>query len=245
MKNLLFTFILFFSFSLNAQYAVMSAVDLNEGAEEDYLKLEKFWSGIHQEAINQGLQSGWAVWKRTPKEGDEPGNNEYLIFDLYNSMEQLEKGYNGAELAQKVYKGKMSKRSIQRMIDGTGSESRERRNYILKVVDATILAGGSARPGDKATLNLMAKKTDDFEKYESEIWKPIAEKNILNGRLRQWVLVEVTDRTENAYEGCTHFAWNLSGNQEFEFEGMSGFKGNNLGKGLSHLEICKIQKNIL
>jgi hypothetical protein len=27
MKNLLFTFILFFSFSLNAQYAVMSAVD--------------------------------------------------------------------------------------------------------------------------------------------------------------------------------------------------------------------------
>ena len=55
-------------------------------------------------------------------------------------MEQLEKGYNGAELAQKVYKGKMSRRSIQRMMDGTGSESRERRNYILKVVDATILS---------------------------------------------------------------------------------------------------------
>jgi hypothetical protein len=158
MKNLLFTFILFFSFSLNAQYAVMSAVDLNDGAEEDYLKLEKFWSGIHQEAINQGLQTGWAVWKRTPQEGDEPGNNEYLIFNLYNSMEQLEKGYNAAELAQKVYKGKMSRRSIQRMMDGTGSESRERRNYILKVVDATILAGGSAKPGDIATLNLMDKK---------------------------------------------------------------------------------------
>ena len=92
MKNLLLTFILLFSFSINAQYAVMSAVDLNDGAEEDYLKLEKFWSGIHQEAINQGLQEGWAVWKRTPQEGDEPGNNEYLIFNLYNSMEQLEKG---------------------------------------------------------------------------------------------------------------------------------------------------------
>src|SRR6056300_1708105 len=200
----------------------MSAVDLNDGAEEDYLKLEKFWSGIHQEAINQGLQSGWAVWKRTPQEGDEPGNNEYLIFDLYNSMEQLQKGY----------KGKMSRRSIQRMMDGTGSESRERRNYILKVVDATILAGGSAKPGDKATLNLMTKKTDDFEKYESEVWKPIAEKNILNGRLRQWVLVEVTDRTENAYEGFTHFAWNLRGNQDVEFEGMSGFKWDKLWEGI-------------
>ena len=158
MKNLLLSFILLFSFSINAQYAVMSAVDLNDGAEEDYLKLEKFWSGIHQEAINQGLEAGWSVWKRTPQEGDEPGNNEYLIFNLYNSIEQLEKGFNGAELAQKAYKGKMSKRSIQRMLDGTGSESRERRNYTLKVVDATILAGGSAKPGDKANLNLMAKK---------------------------------------------------------------------------------------
>ena len=184
MKNLLLTFILLFSFSINAQYAVMSAVDLNDGAEEDYLKLEKFWSGIHQEAIKQGLQSGWAVWKRTPQEGDEPGNNEYLIFDLYESMEQLEKGYNGAELAQKVYKGKMSRRSIQRMLDGTGSESRERRNYILKVVDATILAGGNAKPGDKATLNLMAKTTDDCEENEYEVLKSTAEKKIEYGRLR-------------------------------------------------------------
>ena len=40
------------------------------------------------------------------------------------------------------------------------------------------LAGGDDKPGDIATLNLMAKKTDDFEQYESEVWKPIAEKNI-------------------------------------------------------------------
>ena len=45
MKNLLLTLTLLFSLSLSAQYAVMSAVDLNDGAEQDYLKLEKFWSG--------------------------------------------------------------------------------------------------------------------------------------------------------------------------------------------------------
>ena len=54
MKNLLLTLAIIFSFSLNAQYAVMYAVDLNEGAEEDYLSLEKFWSEIHSEALNQG-----------------------------------------------------------------------------------------------------------------------------------------------------------------------------------------------
>ena len=54
------------------------------------------------------------------------------------------------------------------MLDGTGSESRERRNYVLEVVDATILAGGDVKPGDKASLNLMNKKSDDFENYESK-----------------------------------------------------------------------------
>ena len=47
MKNLLLTLTLLFTFSINAQYAVMYAVDLNEGAEQDYLKLEAFWSEIH------------------------------------------------------------------------------------------------------------------------------------------------------------------------------------------------------
>ena len=108
MKNLLFTFILFFSFSLNAQYAVMSAVDLNDGAEEDYLKLEKFWSGIHQEAINQGLQTGWSVWKRTPQEGDEAGNEaEYLIFDQFTiQWNNLKKDTMELELAQKAIQRK-------------------------------------------------------------------------------------------------------------------------------------------
>ena len=231
MKKYLLIITFFLGLSVNGQYAIMSAVDLNDGAENDYLKLEKFWSAVHKEAINQGLQTGWSVWKRTPQEGDEAQNNEYLIFDLFNSMETLENYFDGEALAQKVYKGKMSKRAIKRMMDGTGSESRERRNYILKVVDATIRAG-EVKPGDKATLNLMNKKTEDFENYETKVWKPIAEKNILNGNLRQWVLVEVIDRADNAFDGFTHFAWNLRGNPDGEWEGMSGFKWEKLWEGI-------------
>jgi len=231
MKKYLLIITFFLGLSVNGQYAIMSAVDLNDGAEDDYLKLEKFWSAVHEEAIDQGLQTGWSVWKRTSQEGDEANNNEYLIFDLFSSMETLENYFDGAALAQKVYKGKMSKRAIRRMMEGTGSESRERRNYILKVVDATIRAG-EVKPGDKATLNLMNKKTEDFENYETKVWKPIAEKNILNGSLRQWVLVEVIDRADNAFDGFTHFAWNLRGNPDVEWEGMSGFKWEKLWEGI-------------
>ena len=116
MKNLLLTLTLLFTFSINAQYAVMYAVDLNEGAEQDYLKLEAFWSEIHKEAIKQGSQNGWSVWKRTPKETDEDSAPEYIIFDGFESEEKMNAGYNGNELAFQVYKGKMSRRSIQRCL---------------------------------------------------------------------------------------------------------------------------------
>ena len=63
MKKILLLFAVLFSFSVNAQYAVMWAIDLNDGAEDDYVKLEEFYSEIHKEALKQGLRSGWSVWK--------------------------------------------------------------------------------------------------------------------------------------------------------------------------------------
>ena len=43
MKKLIFLFILLFSVSSFGQYAIVSAVDLKEGSESEYLKTEKFW----------------------------------------------------------------------------------------------------------------------------------------------------------------------------------------------------------
>ena len=62
MKNLLLSFILLFSFSINAQYAVMSAVDLNDGAEEDYLKLEKFCENYEKMYFNGGREDSLSKW---------------------------------------------------------------------------------------------------------------------------------------------------------------------------------------
>ena len=53
MKQLLLTLLITFTFSLNAQYAVMYAVDLNEGAEEDYLKHKH----LHQKAREESSKS--------------------------------------------------------------------------------------------------------------------------------------------------------------------------------------------
>ena len=140
-------------------------------------------------------------------------------------------GMTNAELAQIAYKGKMSKRAITKMLETTGSYSKERRTYTIKGVDWTLLSGGNVRPGDKATINLMTRKTDDFESYESEVWKPVAEKNIMKGNLRQWILVEVTDRSENAWQDFTHFAWNLAPDSD-NFYMPEGFQWEKLWEGL-------------
>tara|TARA_Y100001970_G_C13952854_1_gene709148 strand:- start:3 stop:764 length:762 start_codon:yes stop_codon:yes gene_type:complete len=233
MKNLILTLSLLFSFSLSAQYAVMSAVDLNEGGEQEYLALEEFFSAINKEAVKQGLQTGQYVYKRTPKEGDEANAPEYFIFNTYSSMEQMQQGINWQELALKVYKGKMSKRAITRMLDNSRyNAEKERRSYVFQVVDATIRAGGAVKVGDKGTINLMNKKSDDFEKYESEVWKPVAEKNILLGNLRHWVLVEAIDRSENAYDGWTHMVWNLGVKNQGGWDVPSGFKWDKLWEGI-------------
>ena len=188
MKKFYFYLLFYFHFSVNAQYAVMWAVDLNDSAEDDYLKLEQFYSEIHEEALKQGLRSGWSVWKRTPQEGDEANAAEYIIFDNFSSKEQMEgNGADNAELAEIAYKGKMSKRAITKMLEKTGSYSRERRTYMLEAVDFT-LSGGNVKPGDKATINLMTKKTDDFKVMNHKFGNLVAEKNIMKGSLRQWVL---------------------------------------------------------
>jgi hypothetical protein len=227
MKNLLLTITLLLALSVNSQVVVMTAVDLNEGAEEDYLKLEKFYSGIHKQAIKNGERTGWSLWK-TPGNDDDPSSAEYILFDSYTQEQydaiQNGEGSTGLDLAQMAYKGKMSKRAIQKMANSWQDSSKERRVYTLNVVDATILAGGDIKPGDKVSINFMNKKTDDFENYESKVWKPVAEKNILMGNLRQWALVEAIGRSENARSGWSHMVFNLRVANPGEGYSPTGFK---------------------
>merc|ERR1711991_31755 len=122
----------------------------------------------------------------------------------------------------------MSRRAIEKMAGSWQDTSNERRSYVLKLVDATILAGGDVKPGDQVTINFMTKKTDDFENYETKVWKPQAEKNILLGNLRQWALVEAIGRSDNARTGWSHMVFNLQANNPGEWSGTSGFKWDRL-----------------
>ena len=198
MKNLILTTILLFTATINAQYAIISAVDLNEGTENDYLQTEKFWGPLHKKAIEDGVQTQQAVWKviQTNDQRDNPA--DYFIITGFSSKEQLA-NYSSADYgayAQEVYKGKMSRRAITRMFEASNNSSNERRNYHIEAVSRTILAGGDLKPGDRMSITSTIAKSDDFESWESEIIKPMVEKEILMGQHRYWGLAKIYERTD-------------------------------------------------
>ena len=87
----------------------------------------------------------------------------------------------------------MSSRADTRMMNSTGSESKERRNYITQGVDQTIWSGGDLKPGDTMNLTPTQALNDDFENYETKFWKPYIEKAIIKGQHRWWALSKVID----------------------------------------------------
>ena len=76
-------------------------------------------------------------------------------------------------------KGKMSSKTVDRIVKNGGKLKKEVRQYTIQLIDATPLAGGNLKIGDKMYFGTMSQKLDDYEKYESEVWKPVFEREIL------------------------------------------------------------------
>jgi hypothetical protein len=63
MKKILLLFTLIFTITTSAQYTILSAVDIKEGMEDQYLQLEEFFGPVHDLAIKKGIQDLQAVLK--------------------------------------------------------------------------------------------------------------------------------------------------------------------------------------
>ena len=79
MKKIILLLSLMFTFTASAQYGILSAVQLNEGAEDQYLALEAFFGPVHDLAIEKGIENFQAVWKVTSDSADENAPH-YIIY---------------------------------------------------------------------------------------------------------------------------------------------------------------------
>lgn len=219
MKKLILLLVL--PFAVSAQTVLADFVVLNEGADADYHKLEKVWKVHHQKAIDAGHKIAWSVWKRTPTAEDGENAPDYVIFNQFTSVDQLEKyredfDYKNAVSQMKMgLRGKMSSKTINRIL--AKNVKKEVRTYTLQLVDATTFTGGDFKIGDKMSYAAMTQLRDDYEEYESKIWKPSFEREILRNNFRWWGLTKIIDRNKAAYKPLTHIVWNVGVENPREF----------------------------
>ena len=184
MKKIILTLLITFTFNATAQYAIVSAVDVKDGMDEQYLALAAFFGPIHDLAIEKEMLNPQAVFKVLNTSDDGENVADYFIISGFSSKEQLD-AYNSnssdtwLEIAKQAHKGSISSRRVERIMNSIGAESNQRRNYDLIGVDATVWAGGDIKPGDRTSIQGSIAKCDDFESYESEVYKPLVEKEIL------------------------------------------------------------------
>ena len=224
MKKLLLI-LLVFPITLSAQYALADFVVLKEGTDSDYHKLERVWSAYHQKSVDKGEKTGWAVWKRTPNDNDDENAAHYVVFNQFSSKEKMEDYINGGDdfsinSAISTMKSKlkgMSTSSIRKIVQSEQKIKRQVRSYTLQMVDATPLVGGDIKIGDKMSFATMSQKEDDYEEYESNVWKPYFLDEIMRNNHRWWALTKIVDRNENAYKKPSHLVWNIGVENPKEF----------------------------
>ena len=224
MKKILLI-LLVFPITLSAQYALADFVVINDGMDADYHKLEKVWGAWHQNSIDKGEKTGWAVWKRTPNDNDDENAAHYVVFNQFSSKEKMEDYINGGDdfsinSAISTMKSKlkgMSTSSIRKIVQSEQKIKRQVRSYTLQIVDATPLVGGDIKIGDKMSFATMSQKEDDYEEYESNVWKPYFLDEVMRNNHRWWALTKIVDRNENAYKKPSHIVWNIGVENPKEF----------------------------
>ena len=206
MKNIFYLLILF-PFLVSAQYAVADFIVLNDGKEKEYEKLEMAWSIFRQNQIDKGQKMNWAVWKRTPQENDKANAADYVVFNQFQTKEEMDNYLKGdakfsfnaaASIMSKGMRG-MSKSSIVRLITPNKNNiKKEVRRYCIQLLDATPFTGGDLKIGEKINMGAMVQKSDEYEQMESNLYKPYVLEQVKNGLHRGWAFVKIIDKSENA-----------------------------------------------
>jgi len=213
--NLLIT--LLFTAITYSQMITYTSVRLEEGQNDAYIDVEKFWSKIHEQAIEEDFETGWMIWKVVPLEGDENAANQpdFLIMNFYQDSVQMNKGVDFYKLGRSVY-SKLSKKKFDKIWEAGPYGTRN--FYQLERLDNTTWLFGDLEIGTTLTLNAFKQTDENYEQYEMDFYKKWHNKRILNGSRKWWELNRVLSSSENGNKEITHVTLDMMGKELSESE---------------------------
>ena len=209
MKYIFITLLFTFSSILSGQVAIADFIHLEKGVEKDYNTLEKIWMPFHKSEIKAGKKMFWAVWKidKAPEMEKAP---DYVVFNIFKDEKQLNTyrdnwdGNLSRKKIESLNKGKYSKSVVKNIMNK--KIKNEVRSYTIKILHQTVMTGGDAKIGDKISMGAMRQKSDDYEKFEMNVFLPMWEQQLLKGKISQWSFAKVIDKNEAAND-VTHMTF--------------------------------------
>ena len=215
MKNLYYLLFILFCVTLNAQsYIKMEVIKLKSGQEEEYLKIEEFFSDVKKLAVKKGLQSGWAVFKNIPNDQNKIEGltyPDYMVFNLFDSKEQMEQSIDVNSLTNMAHKGKTKKKVIKKMLSSWSAPRQETRYYTYKRISNTNWGLGDFKKGLKMYGAPVQELDENYVNYELEFFKKGHDKQIETKERGWWELNEIVSSSDNALKEMTHIIFEAPG----------------------------------
>ena len=184
--------VLLMTIQLSAQeklYLVFEFMKVDNEQETAYAETEEFWAKIHEKRVENGDIIGWDLWSLQP--GGEDQHFQYLTVNLYNDPVKMMSGAGDFNAALKAAYPNMSEEDVEKHMKMTGKSRDLAVRIYLEEIDATT-GDFSMELGTIAAINMM--KVDPgnvskYEKMESEIFKPIHQRDVDNGVRGSWGLL--------------------------------------------------------
>lgn len=170
-------------------FLVFEFMKVDNEQQAAYIETESFWEKIHTQRVKNGDIIGWDLWSLQP--GGENQGFQYLTVNLYNDPVKMLSGAGDFEAALKSAYPDMSEDKLNKTFNKTGKSRDLAVRVYLEQIDATDDKFDMPL-GTIAVMNLM-KVADgnygNYEKAESEVFKPMHQKQVDNGRRGNWGLL--------------------------------------------------------
>ncbi|PJB19622.1 MAG: hypothetical protein CO117_03910 [Flavobacteriaceae bacterium CG_4_9_14_3_um_filter_33_16] len=243
MKNLLILIAcMFLGNNVIAQdklFLVFEFMKVDNEQETAYLETESFWEKIHEQRTKNGDILGWDLWSLQP--GGENNGYQYLTVTLYSDPVKMMSGAGDFEAALKAAYPKMTEAELNKTFNNTAkSRDLAKRAYLEQI--ATTKGSFDMPIGTIAGINLM-KATDlnyeTYEKFETEIFQPMAQKEVDAGIRENWNLMRYLLPT-----GSDVYATHITADMYKDYNQL--FNGGTVdGPELSEDQMKKIQEGLM
>ncbi len=219
-------------------YLIFEFMKVDNEQEAAYMETETFWEKIQEQRTKNGDILGWDLWSLQP--GGEEQGFQYLTVTLYNDPVKMMRNAGNFEASLMAAYPKMTEDELNKKFMST-SKSRDLAHRVYLEQIAATKDNFQMPLGTVAGINLMKvsyENFDNYEKFETEIFQPIAQKEVDAGTRGNWGLMRYMLPTgSDVY--ATHITADMYKDYNQLFNGTTGD-----GLKLSEAQIQKIEEGI-